>query len=62
VVLYYAGAGLISAWAVAGWKHFMKSRGIELPDVSMPPPPNDGDGEEETPPETERNTGISDDK
>jgi ABC-type Fe3+-siderophore transport system permease subunit len=61
VMLYYAGAGGAAAWFMALVKHFMKSRGIQLAPVSMPPKPNGGDdGKEEEPPDTERNDGTSD--
>ena len=29
-ILYHFVAGIISAWVVAGFRHFMKSRGIEI--------------------------------
>lgn len=42
ICLYYTGSGVLSAWAYAILKHFMKSRGIVIEDVQMssdrPPP------------------------
>jgi hypothetical protein len=32
IVLYYTGSGTLSAWLFSAWKHFVKSRGIDLPD------------------------------
>lgn len=32
VVLYYAGAGIASAWVFNGVKHFAESRGLDIPD------------------------------
>lgn len=29
-VLYHIVSGILAAWVVAGFKHFMKSRGIEI--------------------------------
>lgn len=37
--LYYAGAGAASSWVYVAFKHFAKSRGIELTRASMPPEP-----------------------
>lgn len=35
--LYYAGAGLLSTWIWAAWKHLMKSRGIAPDDPYRAP-------------------------
>ena len=32
VVVYYMASGLLSAWFFAGLRHFVKSRGIDVPD------------------------------
>jgi hypothetical protein len=40
VVIYYMGAGAVSAWVVNAWKFFMASRGVSDPytaPVTLPP-------------------------
>lgn len=42
VVVYYMGAGGLSAWVVNAFKHFTQSRGIADPHApTQPPPPPD---------------------
>ena len=40
--LYFAAAGVMSAWVYGGIKHFLVARGVKIA-ASVPPPPMPGE-------------------